>query len=108
MDSWFAIFLTVAGLCLFETITSIDNAIINAEVLSTMGEKARKWFLLWGILIAVFLIRGLLPWFIVWMTLPELGPIGSLTATFQSDPAVQDAIEQAKPVLLAGGGTFLV
>ena len=27
--------LIIAGLVLFETITSIDNAIINAEVLST-------------------------------------------------------------------------
>jgi len=32
-----SIVLIIAGLCLFETITSIDNAIINAEVLSTMG-----------------------------------------------------------------------
>ncbi|NVO67486.1 hypothetical protein HWN36_09255 [Methanofollis tationis] len=32
-----ALILTVAGLCLFETIRSIDNAIINAEVLGTMG-----------------------------------------------------------------------
>lgn len=29
--------LTVFGLCLFEIISSVDNAIINAEVLSTMG-----------------------------------------------------------------------
>lgn len=36
---WFSLILTVAGLCLFETITSIDNAIINAEVLATMGEQ---------------------------------------------------------------------
>lgn len=105
---WLPVVFTVLGLCLFETITSIDNAIINAEVLSTMGEKARKWFLLWGIIIAVFLVRGLLPWLIVWMTLPQLGPIGALTATFQSDPEVQLAIENSKPVLLAGGGTFLV
>jgi len=37
-----ALILTVAGLCLFETIRSIDNAIINAEVLGTMGERARR------------------------------------------------------------------
>jgi hypothetical protein len=36
-----SILLIVAGLCLFETISSIDNAIINAEVLSTMQPKAR-------------------------------------------------------------------
>lgn len=100
--------LTVLGLCLFETITSVDNAIINAEVLSTMSPRGRKWFLLWGLLFAVFLIRGLLPWAIVWAALPGLGPIGALTATFSSDPNVHTAIESSAPLLLIGGGTFLV
>jgi len=103
-----SILLIIAGLCLFETITSIDNAIINAEVLSTMSEKARRWFLLWGLLFAVFVIRGVLPWLIVWMSTPSLGPVGALTATFSSDPAVIAAIEQSAPMLLVGGGTFLV
>lgn len=44
-----SILLVVAGLSVFETISSIDNAIINAEVLSTMRKKARRWFLLWGL-----------------------------------------------------------
>jgi hypothetical protein len=100
--------ITVAGLCLFETICSIDNAIINAEVLSTMKEWARRWFLLWGLLLAVFLIRGALPWLIVWAATPSLGPVGALTATFSSDPAVAEAIARSAPVLLIGGGTFLV
>lgn len=100
--------LTILGLCLFETVSSVDNAIINAEVLGTMGAKARRWFLIWGILIAVFLVRGLLPWVIVFFTAPELGFIGSLTATFSSDPAVQDAIKNSAPILLVGGGIFLV
>jgi hypothetical protein len=104
----FTIIITVAGLCLFEVISSIDNAIINAEVLSTMHEKARKWFLFWGLLIAVFLIRGLLPWLIVWAVMPALGPVGAFTATFSNDPHVHEAIEASAPILLAGGGTFLV
>jgi uncharacterized protein len=104
----FSILLIVGGLVLFETITSIDNAVINAEVLSTMSQKARKWFLFWGLLFAVFIIRGLLPWAIVWASLPQLGPIGALTATFSSDPKVIAAIEAASPILLAGGGVFLV
>ena len=103
-----SIVLIIAGLCLFETITSIDNAIINAEVLSTMGERARKWFLLWGLLFAVFAVRGLLPWLIVWMSTPSLGPVGALTATFSSDPVVLAAIEQSAPILLMGGGVFLI
>lgn len=101
-------FLIIAGLCLFETVNSIDNAIINAEVLATMQPKARRWFLVWGMFIAVFLIRGVLPWVIVWAVLPSLGPIGALTATFSSDPHVIEAIEQSAPILLIGGGTFLV
>lgn len=103
-----ALILTVAGLCLFETISSIDNAIINAEVLGTMGERARRWFLVWGLLFAVFVVRGVLPWLIVWATTPTLGPVGALTATFSNDPAVIAAIEESAPVLLIGGGTFLV
>ena len=100
--------LTVAGLCLFETISSIDNAIINAEVLSTMSPKYRRWFLVWGILIAVFAVRGVLPWLIVWVVTPGLGPIEALTATFSSDPKVMDAVNSSAPVLLMGGGIFLI
>ena len=103
-----SIVVIVLGLCLFETISSIDNAIINAQVLSTMQAKARKWFLLWGIIFAVFVIRGLLPWMIVWATTPKLGPIGALTSTFSSDPAVIAAIESSSPILLIGGGVFLL
>jgi hypothetical protein len=100
--------LTVGGLCLFETVSSVDNAIINAEVLHTMSPKGRRWFLVWGLLAAVFLVRGLLPWAIIWATLPQLGPVGALTAAFSSDPAVHAAIESSAPILLMGGGTFLL
>ncbi|MBI2548695.1 DUF475 domain-containing protein [Candidatus Woesearchaeota archaeon] len=103
-----SLILVVIGLCLFETISSIDNAIINAEVVATMQEKARRWFLLWGLLIAVFAVRGLLPWLIIWVTTPSLGPLGALTATFSNDPSVAAAIERSAPVLLIGGGVFLI
>jgi hypothetical protein len=103
-----SIFLTIAGLCLFESVTSIDNAVINADVLSTMSQKGRRWFLIWGLLFAVVVVRGVLPWIIVWMATPALGPIGALTATFSNDPKVKEAINTSAPILLAGGGTFLL
>ncbi|MBI3120597.1 MAG: DUF475 domain-containing protein [Candidatus Kerfeldbacteria bacterium] len=106
--SIFSIILTVAGLGLFEVVSSIDNAIINAEVLGTMQPKARRWFLFWGLLFAVFLIRGLLPWLIVWFATPGLGPIEAWTAAFSSDPNVLEAVESSAPMLLIGGGTFLI
>lgn len=101
-------FLTIAGLSLFETISSVDNAIINAQVLSTMSQRARRWFLLWGLLFAVFIIRGALPLLIVWLTNPQIGIWGALTATFNNDPKAIEAIERSSPLLLIAGGIFLV
>lgn len=103
-----SIILILFGLSLFEIITSIDNAIINAEILSKMSEKARKWFLLWGILFAVFVLRGLLPLIILWVGAPELGFVGAFKASFSSDPHVVEIIEGFKPVLLIAGGAFLI
>jgi hypothetical protein len=100
--------LIVVGLSLFEVINSVDNAIINSEVLSTMSEKSRRWFLYWGILIAVFVVRGLLPIAILWSSNPTLSFIDVLAATFTSNPAIIKAVEESAPVLLIGGGTFLI
>jgi len=102
------ILLTILGLALFETITSIDNAIINAEVLTKMSQRARKWFLLWGLIIAVFAIRGLLPLAIMWVANPSLGIDQVFLAMFSDDPAIAQAIEQTGPILLIAGGVFLV
>ena len=106
--TFLGITLTILGLCLFETISSVDNAIINATVLSGMAPRSRRWFLIWGVLFAVFVVRGLLPWVIVWLAVPGIGPWGALTAAFSSDPRVFEAVERSAPPLLMGGGTFLV
>lgn len=100
--------LIIVGLSLFEVISSIDNAIINSEVLSTMSARAKKWFLFWGIIIAVFVVRGLLPFLILWTSNPTLGLIEVFNATFSSDPEIIEAVEQSAPVLLVGGGVFLI
>ncbi|MFA4820167.1 MAG: DUF475 domain-containing protein, partial [Candidatus Aenigmatarchaeota archaeon] len=100
--------LTLVGLIVFEIVSSIDNAVINADVLSTMSKKARRWFLLWGILFAVFVVRGLLPFVIVYSLNPSLGFTGVIEATIRGDEAVIQAIEASAPPLLVGGGTFLI
>jgi len=107
MDITSAIFI-VLGLALFESITSIDNAIINAEVLQGMQPRARRWFLTWGIFIAVFVVRGVLPWLIVWIMTPGLGPWDALTASLTGNPAALEAIQASSPVLLMGGGVFFI
>jgi hypothetical protein len=104
----FDFFIILIGLVLFEVISSLDNAVINADVLRTMSERARRWFLLWGILIAVFVVRGLLPTFIVWIAAPSLGFWGAFSASFSGDAHVLQLVEKAKPILLIGGGMYLV
>lgn len=100
--------LTVLGLTLFEIICSIDNAIINAQVLSNMSLRARKWFLIWGLLISVFIVRGMLPWLIVWLSIPDITALEALITTFSSNPSVETTIKKAAPNLLMGGGIFLI
>lgn len=107
MDIFSAV-MAVLGLAVFEVILSVDNAVINAHVLHTMSEKAKRWFLIWGMFIAVFLVRGLLPWFIIFVSNPSLGLQGSFVATLSEDPSVVEQIEQTKPVLLMFAGVFLM
>lgn len=103
----FSIALTILGLSVFEVVSSIDNAVINAEVLGTMGQKARRWFLRYGIIIAVFLVRGLLPWLIIWAASPGVGPLDAFLMSFSGKPEVAETVERSAPFLLTAGGTFL-
>ena len=108
MVDWITILLTIFGLCRFEAVNSVDNAIINAGVLSTMNARYRRFFLVYGILFAVFVVRGMLPLLIVWSANPSIGPLGAFTGAFSNDPSVLAAVEQSAPVLLITGGTFLL
>ncbi len=103
----FTLITTILGLCLFEIISSVDNAVVNAHILKTMPEKYRKIFLFWGLLFAVFVVRGLLPFVIVWIANPDLGIMQVVTATFSNSPEVKEYIEMSKPLLLIGGGVYL-
>jgi len=103
----FHYFVVILGLCVFEIISSIDNAVVNAHVLKTMSEKYRKIFLFWGILFAVFAVRGLLPFIIVWIANPALSPVEVFTFAFQSNPQIETYVNQSKPYLLLGGGVYL-
>lgn len=100
--------IIIFGLCLFEVICSVDNAIINATVLKTMSVKYRKIFLFWGILFAVFVVRGMLPFVIVWATNPALSLVEVFKACFSSYGGVAEAMEKSKPLLLLGGGVYLL
>lgn len=108
MNAAISFVIVIIGLCVFEVISSVDNAVVNANILKTMPEKYRKIFLFWGLLFAVFIIRGLLPLVIVWMANPALGIGEVITATFSNSPEVKDYIEKSKSLLLLGGGIYLL
>lgn len=100
--------ITILGLLVLEVVQGVDNAIVNAHMLKTMSERARKWFLLWGILTAVFLVRGFLPLIIVWITTPGVTLLAAAMATFGGDDLARRAMEANSYILLVGGGMFLL
>jgi hypothetical protein len=106
--SMFELILTILGLCIFEIITSVDNAVINAHVLKTMSVKYRKIFLFWGIIIAVFVVRGVLPFLIVWLANPALSFTEVFTFALSNNPDLLVYVERSKPLLLISGGLYLI
>lgn len=122
---WFSILVTVVGLVslffyggtaalfiaclliLLEITLSFDNAVVNARVLQKMTPTWQKRFLSWGILIAVFGTRFVLPivivsvitltnpWVITQMALFDAAQYGHL-------------LEGAKHAIHAFGASFLL
>lgn len=103
-----SIIFIILGLCLFEITQSIDNVVVNAQILANMSERAKRWFLLWGVLVSVILIRGILPWLILYISEPGLGFFGALVAGFSSQPETEKIIVQGSPRLFLSGGVFLI
>ncbi len=104
----FTFFVIIIGLIVFEVVSSVDNVIINAHVLKTMSVRWRKIFLFWGILTAVFLVRGLLPLTIVWLSVPEIGFLGAFHSMFKSSPEITELLKARQGIILIGAGVFLL
>jgi uncharacterized protein len=100
--------IIIIGLIVFEVVNSLDNAIVNANVLKTMSAVWRKRFLWIGIITSVFIVRFILPFLIVWLSAPTLSPMDVLVASFSNDPQAAQIIEAQKPIILMFGGVFLL
>lgn len=107
MNGIIELIIIIFGLCLFEIISSVDNAIINAHVLKTLPEKYKKFFLSWGLLIAVFAVRGVLPFVIVWLANPAFSFSQIISFVFHPTSKIESYVDQSKPSLLLGGGVYL-
>jgi len=103
----FQAIVVITGLIVFEVISSIDNAIVNAHVLKTLPHRFRKIFLFWGLLIAVFVVRGVLPFLIIWIANPVLSLPEVWQAAFSQGSEIEHYLEASKPLLLVGGGMYL-
>lgn len=102
-------FLTILGLAVFETVNSLDNAVINASILGKMNSaKARRFFVTWGMLFSVGLVRGVLPFLIYFVPNANLGVLNAMRAFGSGDPRVTNAVHASAPLLLMAGGCFLV
>lgn len=100
--------VVILGLALFEVVSSLDNAVVNAHVLRSLPDRFRRFFLTWGILLAVIVVRGLLPFAIVWIANPALSLSALWHTVWSGSAAVDAALTTSKPLLLVGGGTYLV
>lgn len=99
-------FFTALLLVILEVTLSFDNAVVNAKVLEKMTPVWQRRFLTWGILIAVFLTRAVLPILIVAASV-ALSPwaVGKLAL---ADPVhYGELLESAKYTIYSFGGIFL-
>jgi hypothetical protein len=103
-----AAFLTMLGLALFEIVSSLDNAVVNANILNNVRDpKARRFFVTWGMICSVGIVRGLLPFIIYYIPNMHLGFHKAMVGFWTGDPAVVASVQSAAPYLVMAGGMFL-
>lgn len=100
-------FLIAALLTVLEVTLSFDNAVVNARILTRMSEKWQRRFLTWGILLAVFGTRFVLPILIVAASV-AVSPIIVATLAFEDPEAYGHMLEGARQGIAAFGGIFLL
>ena len=101
-----ALFL-VALLAILETTLSFDNAVVNAKVLARMSEAWQRRFLTWGILIAVFGTRFVLPILIVAAAV-GLSPVAVALLAFFDPVQYGTHLEDAHVAIASFGSVFLL
>lgn len=100
-------FFTVLILIILEITLSFDNAVVNAKVLEKMDHKWQKRFINWGIWVAVFGTRVVLPIIIVAMV-SGLGVLNVLNLAIFDPAAYGLHLEEAHYSIGAFGGIFLL
>jgi hypothetical protein len=94
-------------LAVLEISLSFDNAVVNATVLKKMNKKWQERFLTWGIFIAVFVVRLLLPLMIVSLT-AHLNIKEVAELALHSPTQYAQHLMQAHASIATFGGLFLL
>ncbi len=100
-------FILVIILSILEVTLSFDNAVVNAKVLERMDPVWQRRFLTWGILIAVFGTRFILPILIVSIAL-FMSPLDVLHIVFNDPAHYGHLLESVHGAITAFGGVFLL
>lgn len=99
--------LLVLVLAALEITFSVDNAVINTRILQRMSPAWQQAFLTVGIFIAVFLVRVILPLYIVVLASGlSINTVTDLALNHPDDYGHR--LEEAHPVIASFGGVFLL
>lgn len=102
-----AAFALALLLSILEITLSFDNAVVNAKVLARMDDKWQKRFLTWGILVAVFGTRLVLPAFIVAIA-AGIAPWVAFTLAIENPLEYGRVLSESAHIIGSFGGAFLL
>lgn len=91
---------------IMETSLSFDNAVVNSTVLRNWDHTWRQRFLSWGMPVAVFGMRLVLPLLIV-AIIGRLNPVAAVTLAFQNPHQYATLLSSAHNEIAAFGGAYL-
>lgn len=94
-------------LSILEVSLSFDNAVVNAKVLESMNPLWQKRFILFGIPVAVFGMRFVLPIVIV-SIINSMGFFESFYLSFNEPQKYKTILESSQNLIYAFGGAFLL
>lgn len=104
--SWHALALAVI-LTILEVTLSFDNAVVNARVLARMSPAWQKRFITWGIPIAVFGTRFILPILIVALAV-SMPPLVIAELALFNPEKYGELLHGVHELIAAFGGMFLL
>jgi len=96
-----------AILVVLEITFSFDNAVINSKILARMSPLWQQLFLTVGIVLAVFVVRFILPVVIV-MISSQQSFTGVINMALNDEVQYTATLHEAAPMINAFGGTFLM